>query len=69
MDSVNDFLSSIPQSVVLTFAGLGALFVASKLLSFLSLFLSVFILSGTNVCFPIYILLFIPTCPMPSSNA
>ncbi|KAI1444149.1 short chain dehydrogenase [Annulohypoxylon stygium] len=49
MDSVNDFLSSIPQSVVLTFAGLGALFVASKLLSFLSLFLSVFILSGTNL--------------------
>ncbi|KAI1382700.1 short chain dehydrogenase [Hypoxylon trugodes] len=49
MDNLNSALASIPQGVQLTFAGLGALFVASKLLSFLRLLLSTFILSGTNL--------------------
>ncbi|KAI2622299.1 short chain dehydrogenase [Hypoxylon sp. NC1633] len=49
MDSLNDSLESIPQSVKLAFAGLGVLFVGSKLLSFLRLFLGIFILSGTNL--------------------
>ncbi|KAI1086398.1 short chain dehydrogenase [Rostrohypoxylon terebratum] len=49
MDSFNGFLALVPQSVLLTSAGLGALLVASKLLSFLNLFLSVFILSGTSL--------------------
>ncbi|KAI6085709.1 short chain dehydrogenase [Hypoxylon rubiginosum] len=49
MDSLNDALASIPPSVQLAFAGLGALFVGSKILGFLRLFLSVFILSGTSL--------------------
>ncbi|KAI1775529.1 short chain dehydrogenase [Hypoxylon cercidicola] len=49
MDSLNEVLASIPPSVQLAFAGLGALFVGSKVLGFLRLFLSVFVLSGTNL--------------------
>ncbi|OTB00578.1 hypothetical protein M426DRAFT_324235 [Hypoxylon sp. CI-4A] len=49
MGSLNEALASIPQGVQLAFAGLGALFVASKAWSFLHLFLSIFVLSGTNL--------------------
>ncbi|KAI1373997.1 short chain dehydrogenase [Hypoxylon crocopeplum] len=49
MDSVNDALASVPHSVQLSLAGLGALFIGSKLLDFLRLFLSIFILSGTSL--------------------
>ncbi|KAF3061002.1 Very-long-chain 3-oxoacyl-CoA reductase [Daldinia childiae] len=49
MDFISDGLASIPQSVLLTFAGLGALFTTFKALSFLRLLLSTFVLSGTNL--------------------
>ncbi|KAI1334485.1 3-ketoacyl-CoA reductase [Xylariaceae sp. FL0016] len=49
MDAVNSAIAAIPQSIQLAFAGVGALFVGSKILNFLRLFLSVFILSGTNL--------------------
>ncbi|KAL7627248.1 hypothetical protein AAE478_001437 [Parahypoxylon ruwenzoriense] len=49
IDSVNNVLASIPQGVQLAFAGLGALFLIFKLLSFLRLLLSVFFLSGTSL--------------------
>ncbi|KAI2620761.1 NAD(P)-binding protein [Hypomontagnella submonticulosa] len=49
MDTITDALASIPPSVQLTFAGIGALFAATKLLSFLRLFLGTFVLSGTNL--------------------
>lgn len=52
MDSVSSVLESVPQSLQLAFAGLGALFVGSQLLGFLRFFLNVFILSGTNVSVP-----------------
>ncbi|KAI1495485.1 3-ketoacyl-CoA reductase [Biscogniauxia marginata] len=49
MDSIKDAVAAIPPSVQLAFAGIGALFVGSKVLSFLRLFLSMFVLSGTNL--------------------
>ena len=49
MDFVSEGLASIPQSVLLAFAGLGALFTTFKALSFLRLLLNTFVLSGTNV--------------------
>ncbi|KAI0161936.1 short chain dehydrogenase [Hypoxylon sp. FL1284] len=49
MDSLKDALASIPSPVQLGLAGLGVLFLGSKLLSFLRLLLSVFVLSGTNL--------------------
>ncbi|KAI5862065.1 short chain dehydrogenase [Durotheca rogersii] len=49
MDYLNNTLDSIPRALHLALAGFGALFVTSKILSFLRLFLSVFVLSGTNL--------------------
>ncbi|KAI1638651.1 3-ketoacyl-CoA reductase [Biscogniauxia mediterranea] len=49
MDSIKDAIEAVPPSVLLAFAGLGALFVGSKVLSFLRLLLSMFVLSGTNL--------------------
>ncbi|KAI0017238.1 3-ketoacyl-CoA reductase [Xylariomycetidae sp. FL0641] len=49
MESVKEALASIPQSVQLALAGVGALFIGSKVLSFLQLFLNLFVLSGTNL--------------------
>jgi 17beta-estradiol 17-dehydrogenase / very-long-chain 3-oxoacyl-CoA reductase len=50
MDSVVQFLQNIPQPVQWAFAGIGALFLGSKVLSYLQLVLSSFVLSGTSVC-------------------
>ncbi|KAI5926206.1 3-ketoacyl-CoA reductase [Camillea tinctor] len=49
MDSIKEAIEAVPPSVQLAFAGLGALFVGSKVFSFLRLFLSMFVLSGTNL--------------------
>lgn len=52
MDALNDAMTAIPQPVLWAFAGLGALFVGGKALSYLQFVLNVFILSGTNVRSP-----------------
>ena len=52
MDALNNAMTAIPQPVLWTFAGLGALFVGSKALSCLQFVLNVFLLSGTNVSSP-----------------
>ncbi|KAK7956470.1 uncharacterized protein PG986_005692 [Apiospora aurea] len=49
MAYMNDVLSVVPQSILLGFAGIGALFLGSKALSYLQFFLNVFVLSGTNL--------------------
>ena len=49
MAVTNDILSAVPQLVLLGFAGIGALYLGSKTLSYLQFFLNVFVLSGTNV--------------------
>jgi 17beta-estradiol 17-dehydrogenase / very-long-chain 3-oxoacyl-CoA reductase len=50
LDRALDLWNSIPQAGQWTLAGLGALYVAKPVLSFIQLFLNCFILSGTNVC-------------------
>ena len=52
MDSVCELLHRVPQPVQWGLAGVGALAIGVKLLSYLQLLANVFILSGTNVCFP-----------------
>ncbi|KAI1076827.1 short chain dehydrogenase [Whalleya microplaca] len=47
--AVEAYLEAVPRSVQLVLAGLGAVFLADKVLSFVSLFLNVFVLSGTNL--------------------
>ena len=49
MATVNEVLASIPLPVQLAFGGIGLLFVASKVLGYLYLLFSLFVLSGTNV--------------------
>lgn len=49
MESVSHMLERVPQAVQLGFAGVGAIYIGSKLLSYLQLVLSAFVLSGTNV--------------------
>lgn len=49
MDAVSDFIQRVPQAVQWGFAGVGALFLGSKIFSYLRLLLNVFVLSGTNV--------------------
>ncbi|KAK8042384.1 hypothetical protein PG994_012867 [Apiospora phragmitis] len=49
MANTNDILSAVPQSLLLGFAGIGALYLGSKALSYLQFFLNVFVLSGTNL--------------------
>ncbi|ROW01076.1 hypothetical protein VSDG_02863 [Cytospora chrysosperma] len=44
-----DYLKSIPQPVQSAFAGVGALYVASRVLSYVQLVLNLFVLSGTNL--------------------
>lgn len=60
MDSVQQFLQNVPQPVQWAFAGIGALFLGSKVLSFLQLVLNTFVLSGTNAS---------PRYPLASSEA
>ncbi|KAH7324643.1 hypothetical protein B0I35DRAFT_349644 [Stachybotrys elegans] len=49
MDSVQKFLEAVPQPVFLGLASVGALFLGSKLFSYLQLLLNAFVLSGTNL--------------------
>ncbi|KAI0478393.1 3-ketoacyl-CoA reductase [Xylariaceae sp. FL0804] len=49
MESLSKATEAVPHSVQLGFAGLGALFVGAKVFSFLRLFLSMFVLSGTSL--------------------
>ncbi|KAK7735543.1 hypothetical protein SLS53_007456 [Cytospora paraplurivora] len=44
-----DYLKNIPQSVQLAFAGVGAIYIASRVVSYLQLLLNLFVLSGTNL--------------------
>jgi 17beta-estradiol 17-dehydrogenase / very-long-chain 3-oxoacyl-CoA reductase len=57
MSAVSNFLEQVPQPVFLSLAAVGALFLGSKLYSYLQLVLSAFVLSGTSVSschFPVY---------------
>ncbi|KAH9994584.1 short chain dehydrogenase [Xylariaceae sp. FL0662B] len=47
--TITNALEAVPRCVQLAFAGLGALFLASRVFSFANLFLNVFVLSGTNL--------------------
>lgn len=49
MTNFNDIVANVPQPVQWAFAGIGALYVGSKVLSYLQFVLGVFVLSGTNV--------------------
>ena len=47
--SIGNLVGSIPQSIQLLFAGIGALYVGYKLLGFVKFLLAGFVLGGTNV--------------------
>lgn len=49
MDAIASFLQRVPQAVQWSLAGVGALYLGAKLLSYLQLVLSAFVLGGTNV--------------------
>ncbi|KAI1422014.1 hypothetical protein F5Y12DRAFT_765186 [Xylaria sp. FL1777] len=49
MDTIHDMIAAVPRTAQLALAGLGALWVGSKVLSLLDLVLSMFVLSGTNL--------------------
>lgn len=49
MDGLTHALGSVPQGVQWALAGVGALYLGRKVLSYLHLALNLFILSGTNV--------------------
>ena len=49
MDTIHHVLAVVPPSAQLALAGLGALWVGSRVFSLLRLVLSMFVLSGTNV--------------------
>jgi hypothetical protein len=49
MTAIADFLQNVPQPLQWGLAGIGALFLGSKILSYLQLVLSAFVLGGTNV--------------------
>lgn len=44
-------MDSIPKPVLLAFAGIGALWLGSKVVSYVQLLLSLFVLPGKNVSF------------------
>lgn len=48
-----DFLDKAPKSILGALAGLGLLVVGNKVLSYVRLLLSLFVLSGKNVSFPL----------------
>lgn len=50
MDRALTYWNSIPQAGQLALAGIGALYIARGVLSFLQLLLNSFVLSGKNVC-------------------
>jgi 17beta-estradiol 17-dehydrogenase / very-long-chain 3-oxoacyl-CoA reductase len=43
-------VSHIPKAALVGFAGIGAFAVASKVISYVQLLLSLFVLPGTNAC-------------------
>ncbi|KAI1815837.1 hypothetical protein GGS20DRAFT_541589 [Poronia punctata] len=49
MDSIQNAIASVPHTVQLALAGLGALWIGTKALSFIRLVLCMFVLSGTNL--------------------
>ncbi|KAF4965449.1 hypothetical protein FSARC_6751 [Fusarium sarcochroum] len=49
MPAIPDFLQHVPQPLQWGLAGVGALFLGSKILSYLQLVLSAFVLGGTNL--------------------
>ncbi|KAI0868374.1 hypothetical protein GGS24DRAFT_217212 [Hypoxylon argillaceum] len=49
MDAVHDVIAAVPRTAQVALAGLGALWLGSKVLSVLHLVLSMFVLSGTNL--------------------
>lgn len=52
MAGITEILSSVPQPVQWALAGVGAIVVASRVLSYVQLLLELFVLSGTNVSAP-----------------
>lgn len=51
MDAIRSFVAAIPSPVQATFAAVGALYLGSKVLSYVGVLLNLFVLSGTNVSF------------------
>lgn len=49
MDKISELLGSVPQPLQWALAGVGGLYVSSKLFGYLQLVLNLFVLSGTNV--------------------
>lgn len=49
MVNISELLGSVPQGVQWALAGIGALYMSSKVLGYLQLVLNLFVLSGTNV--------------------
>ncbi|KAL1895466.1 hypothetical protein Sste5346_005273 [Sporothrix stenoceras] len=49
MEAIRSFIAAIPSPVTATFAAVGALFLGSKVLSYLGFLLNIFVLSGTNL--------------------
>ncbi|EEU43160.1 uncharacterized protein NECHADRAFT_47054 [Fusarium vanettenii 77-13-4] len=49
MDAISNFFQRVPQPLQWSLAGIGALVLGSKLLSYLQLVLSAFVLGGTNL--------------------
>lgn len=54
MEKITQFTESIPGEVQLACAGVGALYLGCKALSYFRFILSVFVLSGTNVWHAIF---------------
>ena len=49
MDTIDNAIAAVPRATQLALAGLGAVWLGSKALSLLHLFMSIFILSGASV--------------------
>ena len=49
MDSALEIIQRVPQPVQWAFAGIGALYVGYKVLSYVNFLLDCFVLGGTNV--------------------
>lgn len=49
MSNVTEFLANVPQPIQWALAGVGAVYVGNRLLSYVQFILNVFVLSGTNV--------------------
>lgn len=49
--ALNQILAKVPNSVLAAFAGIGFIFISSKVLSYAQLLLSLFVLPGKNVSF------------------